>query len=288
MFPSLQVQTLLFQKTLGRQPDQGAAQKSSIWVQCGLEQEPQVSVCAPTSRAVGHLKRCAGQASLSDYAGWLWEGQDHPALCGERSWELPVAPTAMVAGVEALAGLWPQTGTVPGEALAGWASVSFALALTPTFLQLVSPLGPTPGRFLSGAPSGEASGGASQCGFSTAPAPLSSRTAVTVCSGEKNGGPWTRGWRLPWRPWNRPQDSRPRQGCWASPLPPGCHEGRGAVLLSPVAPLGSLCPWHWALPGGCAPTDCSNATRPLTPFLLAQLTEAPEEPAGMGRGRLAV
>lgn len=60
------------------------------------------------------------------------------------------------------------------------------------------------------------------------------------------------------------------------------------MLLSPVAPLGSLCPWHWALPRGRAPTDCSNGRSPSDPFLLAQLTEAPEEPAGRERGRLAV
>lgn len=59
--------------------------------------------------------------------------------------------------------------------------MSFALALTPTFPQLASPSGPTPGGSLARAPSSEASDGAFQCGFSMAPAPLSRGTAVTMC-----------------------------------------------------------------------------------------------------------
>lgn len=72
------------------------------------------------------------------------------------------------------------------------------LWLTPTFLQLASPSGPS-WRSLARAPSSEASDGAFQCAFSGPSAPLQWNRGDNTF-GEKNGGPWREAGGLPGRP----------------------------------------------------------------------------------------
>ena len=118
--------------------------------------------------------------------------------------------------------------------------------------------GPTPGGSLARAPSSKASDGAFQCGFSMAPAPLSRGTAVTICLVKRMAVPGEEAGDFPGGPEIDPKTLDPDKDTGQPALPLGCREGRGTVLLSPVAPLGSLCPWHLALPRGCAPTACSQ------------------------------